>query len=440
MPVRFHEELLGESLDEAAALYTQRCQDLDPPTVGLHHVLDVDVRIEAHLDLLCAGGDDALTGVAATAAESAGGGYTGARALLRQGQVAAWSDLTETVLATPDDPDRLANGEPPRLAALKAASAHEAWVGDLQEAQRLLSTGGDSPLTTCLAYAAGYQRWDAAAALQAGLKAGVAEPATWLWALGQIGEAQARDTLLPFLEEADAEICRAAALALCRTEEDQMAAWLVAQALNQLWAPIVLAFLGGPRALPVLSKHIETGDVFAVTAAGLLGDGGGVDVLLAALANPEQATASAQALHLLTGLAPQEQRQRTPPVADPDEPPFVDTDEPAWQLAVSQQVWSQALQRAPLKLSPGIRYRLGHPADPAQSLLALRSPHVRQSLRTLLIDELFIRFGLGVHLRADQHAGRQLRVLDKLEQFLPHMVVKPVPGHFTFQGRRGVGA
>lgn len=443
MPVRFHHELFGDSLDEASALFVQRSQDLDPPETGLHHVLEVDNRIEAHLDLLFVGGDDAVALLTTTAAETAGSGYAGTRALLRQGQVSAWSALATQVLATPDDPDRLANGELGRMAALKAAAAHEAWAGDLRDVQDILGAGGDSPLASCFAHAAGYQRWDVADALKQGLSAGVTDPATWLWALGQIGEAQSRDVLLSFLESTEPAVCRAAALALCRTEDEQMAAWLVAQATNQLWAPAVLAFLGGPSSARLLSKHIETGDVFAVTAAGLLGDGRLVSVLLAAMANPKQAAAAAQALHLMTGLAPIEQTEvALPPQEDGDDdeaPPFVHTEDPQWMLSQSATTWGEALQRARVGLRQATRHRLGALAEPAQSLLALRSPRLRQELRALVIDELFVRFGLGVHLRADQHAGRQLRVLDKLEQFLPHMATKPVPGHFSFQGRRGVG-
>jgi hypothetical protein len=442
MSVRFHRELFGDSLDEAAALFAQRCQNLDPPEAGLHHVLDVDNRIDAHLDLLFAGGNDVIGVLSENAAESAGGGYAGTRALLRQGQVSAWGALAEQVLATPDDPDRLALGELGRLDALKAAAAHEAWAGDLEEAKKILSAGGEFPLAACLAYAAGYQRWDVAGALKAGLAAGVPDPTTWLWALGQIGEAQSREVLLPFLEATEAPVCRAAALALCRTEDDQMAVWLASQAINQLWAPAVLAFLGGPRSAGLLAKHIETGDAFAVIAAGLLGDGSLVSVVLEAMSNPEQAVQAAQALHLITGLAPLEQTEVAvvpPEEGDEEEPPFVHTEDQQWKLSKTQATWTESLQRSRLPFTPGVRYRFGKPADPAQSLIALRSGHLRQELRALVIDELFVRFGLGVHLRADQHAGRQLRVLDKLEQFLPHMVTKPMPGHFTFQGRRAVG-
>jgi len=442
MSVRFHSELFGDSLDEAAALFAQRCQYLDPPEAGLHQVLEVDNRIDAHLDLLFAGGTDVIGLLTETAAESAGGGYTGTRALLRQGQVSAWVTLAEQVLATPDDPDKLAMGELGRLEALKAAAAHEAWAGDLAEAQKILSAGGESPLATCVAYAAGYQRWDVQEALKAGLAAGVPDPTTWLWALGQIGEAQSRDVLLPFLESTEAPVSRAAALALCRTEDDQMAVWLASQAINQLWAPAVLALLGGPRAAGLLAKHIETGDASAVIFAGLLGDGSLVPVVLGAMSNPELALQAAQALHLITGLAPVEQTEVAivpSEEGDDEQPPFVHTLDPEWKLSQSTSTWTASLQRARLQFTPGTRYRLGTLADPAQSLLALRSGHLRQELRALVIDELFVRFGLGVHLRADQHAGRQLRVLDKLEQFLPHMVTKPVPGHFTFQGRRAVG-
>ena len=442
MSVRFHHELFGESLDEASALFVQRCQDLDPPEGGLHQVLDLDNRIEAHLDFLFAGGADVLGLLIETASQSSGGAYAGTRALIRQGQVSAWGALARQVLATPDDPDSLAVGVPARLAGLQSAAAHETWAGDLRDVQDILAAGGDSPLAACLAYAAGYQRWDVAPALQAGLVADVPDPATWLWALGQIGEAQSRDTILSFLESSEPEVCRAAALALCRTEDDQMASWLVAQAMNQLWAPVALAFLGGPRAAGLLAKHIETGDGFAAMVAGLMGDGGLVPVLLAAMKNPDQAPQAAQALHLISGLAPVEQIADAHVIDDndDDEPPFVDTRDLQSRLSQSPATWTESLQRAGLQLPSATRHRLGALAHPAHSLLALRSGHLRQDLRALVIDELFVRFGLGVHLRADQHAARQLRVLEKLELFIPHMKTQPAPGHFTFQGRRGVGA
>jgi len=147
-------------------------------------------------------------------------------------------------------------------------------------------------------------------------------------------------------------------------------------------------------------------------------------------------------LHLISGLAPVEQIAFAQIVDDnnENEPPFVDTRDLQWRLSQTPATWTESLQRAGLHLPRATRHRLGALAAPAHSLLALRSGHLRQDLRALVIDELFVRFGLGVHLRADQHAARQLRVLEKLELFLPHMQTQPVPGHFTFQGRRGVGA
>lgn len=436
MSVRFQAELLEESLDEAGDLFIRRCQCLNPPESGLFQVLEVDNRLDAHLDLLFYAGGAALPLVAAQATTSTGGLYAGLRTAFRQGQLEACARLTEQAQTLEPDPDRLAADEPPPRAALASAAAHEPWPGDFAEIERHLRAGGDSPLAECLAYAAGHQRWGVGTAVMDGLAAGVKAPAVWLWALGQIGEAPARGVLLPFLEDADPDVARAAALALCRTEDDQVAQWLAAQATNQLWAPVVLAFLGGPHAALLLAKHIETGDASAALAAGLLGDGALLPVLIGACAAPQLAPAAAQALHLMTGLAPMEAIESPPG----DDGELTETDAPGWRLARSADRWREAIHSAGLRLPAAMRHRGGVPATPLESVIALRSPHLRQEARAFIIDELFVRYGLGVHLRADQHAARQLRVLEKLESFLPQMTTRPHPGGFTFQGRMSVGA
>ncbi len=437
MSVQFHAQLLAESLQEAGDLFVRRCQYLNPPLSGLSQVLEVDTRLDAHLDLLFYGGAGALKLAKQTEAD-AGSLYAAARTMIRLGQWEAWQSLADVVASAEDDPDRLQAGDPDVMMAMAAAAAHEPWTGALDGIEAALAAGGDDTLLPSLAHAAGYHRWDLVPALTAGLTVGVKAPAVWLWALGQIDEARARATVLPFLESPDADVARAAASALCRTEDDQVAHWLAAQARNQLWAPVVLAFLGGPGAAQSLALHIETGDAYAICAAGLLGDGALVPVLLRALENPDLAPNAAQALHLVSGCAPMEAEPPTATEGDDAE------DDPApppteWRLAQSQTEWTQALSGAGLQFSPAVRYRLGAPASPLQSILALRSPQLRQDLRALVIDELYVRFGLGVHLRADQHAARQLRVLFKLEQFLPQMASPTPPGAFSFQGRRGVG-
>lgn len=435
MSVQFHTQLLSESLQEAADLFVRRCQYLNPPQSGLSQVLEVDTRLDAHLDLLFYGGAGAVELAKQTEAD-AGSLYAAARTVIRLGQWEAWQNVAEVMASAEDDPARLQAGEPGVMGAMAAAAAHEPWTGALDDIEAALAAGGDAVLLPSLAHAAGYHRWDLVSALTAGLAAGVKAPSVWLWALGQIDEARARATVLPFLESPDADVARAAASALCRTEDDQVAHWLAAQARNQLWAPVVLAFLGGPLAAQSLALHIETGDAYAIGAAGLLGDGALVPVLLRALDNPDLAANAAQALHLVSGRAPMEPVPAT--ATGGDEVENVDLP-PEWRLAQSQTEWTQALGRAGLRLSPSVRYRMGVPASPLQSILALQSPQLRQDLRALVIDELFVRFGLGVHLRADQHAGRQLRVLFKLEQFLPQMASQTPPGGFSFQGRRGVG-
>lgn len=439
MAIRFNQELFEESLEEAGTLFVRRCQDLDPPELGLSQVRSLDDRLDAHLDLLFFGGKDAADFCRAVPLDGGGAVYAATRTLAHAGNMAALRATANEALALNVDPNRLAAREPSPAEALRTALAHEPWGGDLGEVQATLLAGGAAPEADALAYAAGYQRWDVGPALLAGLRQGVPTPATWLWALGQIGEAPARDALIEALGASEAPVARAAALALCRTEDPQLAHWLLAQALNQAWAPVVLAFLGGPRAASLLAKHIETGDAFATFAAGLLGDGALVPTLLRALNIEGLAPAAAQALHLISGIGPVE-HVIEPPNADEASRERAPSDaDPLWRLSQDEAPWTEALARARLVLAPATRYRMGKIASPEESLSALYSQHLRGQMRALLIDELFVRYGLGVHLRADQHAGRQLRVLEKLEGFLPHMATKPAPGTFSFQGRGGLG-
>lgn len=214
MSVSFHAQLLADALADAGDIFIRRCQELNPPQGGLSHVLELDTRLDAHLDLLFYGGAGSVSVCASNEDMSAGPLYVAGRTMMRLGQWEVWRQLANEVANVEDDPERLKAGEPKVAQALAAAAGHEDWAGDLSIIETTLSSGGDSALGECFAYAAGYHRWNLAGALSDGLNVGVKAPAMWLWALGQIGEAQARDTLLRFLESPDPEVAGAAAMGL----------------------------------------------------------------------------------------------------------------------------------------------------------------------------------------------------------------------------------
>ena len=186
MVARFNEELLSYSVDEAADLFVRRCQRLDPPDAGLHHVLEVDARLDGHLDVLFYGGSASVALCADAAQTLPGAIYAGTRTAVRLGRLEEWQRLAERAAALPADPDHLAQGEPSALQALASGGAHEAWAGDLTAVAAAVHAGGEDALAEALAYAAGYHRWAVGPALIDGLTAGVKTPQVWLWALGQV--------------------------------------------------------------------------------------------------------------------------------------------------------------------------------------------------------------------------------------------------------------
>jgi len=176
----------------------------------------------------------------------------------------------------------------------------------------------------------------------------------------------------------------------------------------------------------------ETGNANAdcLFALGLWGNPGVVPVLLRYLPHETYGAAAAQALHLITG-APLFETVRDPGQVTEDElfeheledfrqgrlPAMFAGDE-IEKLSQDPARWQEWLTNNAAHFQAGQRYRLGEPATPAvmvQQLIDNRTPnHIRQWVYL----ELVLRYGLGIHFDPHDQVARQRQSLQAIYQWL----------------------
>ncbi|HWB81317.1 MAG TPA: hypothetical protein VG755_40420 [Nannocystaceae bacterium] len=469
---RFLRSLHEQHVEEIAILYERRRGLLDDVEIGLHDLVSIEDRIEAHLDALVVGADPALK----LCAELSLGGEPGERfvaiaLLLRQKR----RDLLEAALPTFEESDAPAEAAAddeddfagmPGLEELDqiergpiteddpafgaedddAAPEHEAPAADEAPSEAAAELTLADALTDALRFEATpdwqpvYERVIAgglpvarnafvAAAAARGLTLGPAivataqrsEPATLaplLWALGRLRERTAATLLSEHARAMDGALAPIATLALLRSGDPSVVEHVARLAPSHPWACSLLAIAGGPAHAAIVQGCLARAQVTAVEigAAGLFGDVTVVPRLIELLGKGVHAATTAQALHLITGAAVGEKvivEVKDPePLANgqPDPRDRVEITRLA-EDAAKWNAWWSARRSA---FEPRRRYRLGQLASPVSLGQTLHQFVLRRWLRQLAAEEIGVRYKPRHDLDVDMLVRTQLTAMAEL--------------------------
>ncbi|MFV8749017.1 hypothetical protein ACNOYE_00540 [Nannocystaceae bacterium ST9] len=432
----FHRGLYIEHFEEIAGKYEARLSRLDDGESTLEELGDLDARIAAHLDGLVLGGEPALD-VARSRFE-----VRDASSLHAFVALACWLDCFELVELALARLEAFA-GEPdadPR----DLADARKAMVDAL--VQHLPTTWADS-LTRAL-WRAGPQgvvvlgqtvgvRWadapgiaevlDYASTLRA------VEPTALLWALARCGGVRC-EALHRRLASEDPRLAMPAAVGMLRRGSSEVVDVLAKRA-SERWSTLLLALCSGPtfgRQL-LADAHCDA-RAEQLIGLGLLGDPECIDVLRSQLVG-DQGHAAALGLFLLTGALLKRER---PPhdAAREDDDDLDELDERevddaplAWlsraSISTDPEAWARWLDQYGTRLRPGARHRLGVLGSPLADLEAVTTVELPLPLRRLLIDELVIRYGVGVGLDPELPEYHQLEILARMRAELDGVRTEP---------------
>lgn len=402
---RFYRGLYVEHVETAGFLYEQWATRLMEAAPAARALVELEYRLEPHIDALLLGGERAL----AVALEAAAGGEAGerhiaARLFCRLRHAAG-------LRATLDGYDALAADDAAAAAGLRTALARAlAWElpGDWLAPLSTALERASGARIGLLAMVAALRRLPLGLALlDAWPRAEPADREPIARALGRLPVSDpavpvARE-LLPGLAAGEGEPVRAAA----------------ARALLRLGAPASgLALLAPPHAEALLNLALAGGDEAgallleacprpaAIIALGLRGERKALEPLLAWLADPLAGAAATLALRLLTGAAPTEiafvPESVTPEALFPREyKRWLAGHEPRadgrpWgrqlvRMSRNPDDWRVAIERLP---AAG-RIRAGAAASPATvAVPLLEDDGWPQSLKAVALDELAIRYGL----------------------------------------------
>ncbi len=436
-----------EHLEEASFLYEQHLGLSDDPELTWLDVEDFEDRFEPHIDGLVVGEELALEVCKQRAVEGDFGELHAAmRVFCRQKRLDLIFEVLEEI--DPEDEESIKavgdafNDELP-----------DEWRGDFIG---LLGEHNEK-LNAILPRLIGYRRIDAGKNLLHILEQNGAAPnPVSIWALGRLGDQQAKNFLFhKCLRQENEAVAREAALALLRMGEMQALQVCRQAAETQDW-PIIFLGLGESRKVASFLLQIansERVNADCLFALGLLGEASAVEALLAHLESADLAEAASWALNLITGAEIYED-VFIPEEIDEDElfeeeleklkrgePLYPSGEEPGTELnRLSQNAadWRHWWTQNQKNFQPGVCYRNGEPYSPAsllQNLLHERSPH---RVRQLVAEEIVIRYGFDFHFEADMFVPQQKRALAKLAQIIEARGKEFEEGRWYFAGRLAV--
>lgn len=414
-------ELYEEYLEEASFLYAQRRTLFKNPEIKWRKIGEFEERLEAHIDGLIVGDKLALEVCQRQAAEGDFGElYAATCVFCRQGR-------RDLVLATFEQLDP---GDAEKAGAVADALKYELPAAWSQDFLTLLGAG-DPKLAPILARAFGYRRLQSGTQLlRAVERCAAAALPELVWALGRVGDDQAKEPLLNYLKSEDEPIRSAAALALLRIGEPSAVDHCLKEGRSKAWPILPLGMGGGRGALALLTELAGKGGAGdCLTALGLLGDPSSVPLLLSKLAEPETAAPAAMALECLTGAvlyetvfvpdevdedelfeSEREQLKQGKPPDRGDGRPFGST---VTRLSQSPEEWQSWWRANENRFYAGVRYRNGGPFSPTRLLDMLSAPSTPHQLRRYCCEELVTRYAKDFGLETDAPVTRQLSLLSE---------------------------
>lgn len=400
-----------EYLQETSFLYGQRKMALEAPAFGLEELAALEARMEAHLDGLVLGADEARAFCKLRVPEGDVGELHGIlRVLCRTDRP---EDLEEVSAAA--DPSA-----PECARAMSDALRHDlpaAWAS--HAAAWLSAEQAPPPLQAAVAVAAGYRRLPVVAQLVDRVKKlQGAEVVPYIEALGRLRVPSTAMLLFRFMQQrAEPEVARTAAIAALRVGSPQALAVLEQAAGSEAWARIPLALAANAGSAPLLlgaAREDPCDD--SLLALGIMGDIAATPLLVKGLMDGKSASSAALALYLITGA------RLSDATVDPASAPGI---------SLSPELWGVFLRDHVKQMAGKGLHRLGEPRAANMLLRCLGEPWLPLAVRRLVTDEIVIRFRVDVGYAPDMLAHEQRAALSKLAQAL---------GPADTAGRAGGGA
>jgi len=437
-------ELYQEYLEEASFLYEQRLTLFDDPEVTWEDIHDFEERFEPHIDGLVVGEELALNVCKTQASEGDFGElHAAVRVFCRQNR----KDLVVRVLEELDPEDAES------IQAVRDALKHELPEDWQDEFVRMLSED-DQKLIPILANVFGFRRLKRGTELLKALEGSPNEfLATIIWALGRLGEQDARAPLLKHIRHQDESIRSATALALLRLGEEQTITQCLQHARLQNWPLIPLGLGGNRSAVNVMLEKAKAGnaETDCVIALGLLGDISAIDTLLEHLTNAETGESAAMSLQILTG-ADLYEDVFIPDEIDEDElfeeelKKFKEGQVPTrldgepfgitiTRISQKPEDWQKWWAENKSHFNPAIRYRNGKPYSPACLLENLQSEKSPRIVRQMAYEEFVIRYGIDFPFETDMLVSQQKQAIAKYAEWIKTNGSRFRDGEWYFAGQ-----
>ncbi len=433
----FYDDLHAEHAQEAALLYDQWRVLARKPGRTWTELLDVQDRIEAHVDALVLGGTPAMEVCLRIAAEGEPGSLYAAALICSRQQLAP---AVARVLRMADLSQA---GSCQALVDALSTGMPEAWLGF---AGQSIEHGRDE-LLPVLAAVSGTRRWAHGAILLARLQRhdGPGTRAV-VEALGRLRAVEAEAELQNCLRTPDVALRETAILALWRMDRAPDA-----------WPahPLVRACLADASAGDGLRARIEsrTAQADDLLALGVLGQPLHWQMLYQCLGHAPWAQAAAQALYWATGADLFEDVLVPEPVDEealfaheleawrihkkaplrPDDKPF---GEQVRQLSTDPQAWDAWFATHLPRFDSRLRYRLGRPHGPRALFDALRAPQTDARLRELCALELTLRYACPEEIDTSTTVRQQWRVLGSIADWCAQNEARFDAGGWYLHGRR----
>jgi uncharacterized protein (TIGR02270 family) len=424
----FLTELSEEYLSEASSFYERR---KNAAREGFSTWLDMaplEKRLEANLDGLVVGGDLALE-VCRRQAENGDCGelYAAICIFCRQQRL-------DLILKTLDSLD---TEDIPKIDALADALKHEAPQKWCEELTRMFRFDLPPKKLKVLSRVLGWRRWEPPEGIDPELsRAERFSLADVLWAAGRLKSVKRTHLPFVFVEDANPAISFEASLAVLRHGDRQILGFLQRKPVIAGTAFLVMGLAGGKSTADHLLRRALTGktSLELLIALGLLGSPDAVPYLISQLTDPDVAPTAAIALHTITS-ADLLENVFVPETVDEDElfehekgkdkagPILIRADGKPFgsnerRLSLDPRKWTKWWSTKSGDYNPAYCYRNGKFMNPTRLLECLESAQYPNQIRSLVIEELAIRYGCDVSIESDMTVVSQKNAIGKFRTWL----------------------
>ncbi len=418
--------LYTEHLEEISDLSVLRCFLSRQENQSWSDLGEIEERIEAHLDALIVGGEEALKISKELSTNGFGDERIGCAALFcRRSRFHLLRAMFES----------LEHDDEERLQVVESVLCRE-WpaLWGSKELHALLSLPNGAAMAATLI---GYLRDECSHAVLTEIIA-LADPrcqANALWAMGRLRDRKHIEILKQFAAEPDDDLSQTARLALlrCRYYND-IDTWIHEARLGRDGSLPLVGISGTGRHVDVLMKSALGGlsSSRLMLALGLLGDPVAFDVLLSAILDEQIRESAVTALHLITGAGLYVEKF-IPEDTDADElmdeeieklkqseslhPEAEQPGTTVRVLTTDADVWKSYIQEHRKAFRSRLRYRQGRLLAPQTLIAQITQEDNPAWLRKLGHEELVVRFDVDYAFETDFTVVRQQKTIDAYQRW-----------------------